>query len=99
MICNPNLSTLVVAGVLLLAPVAAFAQNVELAAENFLEADADGDGALVYAEFATFIDLNAADEIGNAARISRRGLHARAFERVDANADGAVTQQELQALQ
>ncbi|MEL7344391.1 MAG: hypothetical protein AAFN59_05955 [Pseudomonadota bacterium] len=76
----------------------AAAQDAELGAENYRQADANGDGLLVYAEFATFIDLNAADGIGNAARVSSRGLHARAFERVDANNDGMVTPQELQAV-
>ena len=77
----------------------AAAQNAELGAENYMQADANGDGVLVYAEFATFIDLNAADGLGNAARVSSRGMHARAFERVDANGDGIVSPQELQALQ
>ncbi len=82
-----------------LLPSMAAAQNNELAAENYRQADADRDGVLVYAEFASFIDLNAADNIGNAARVSSRGLHARAFERIDANADGVVTPQELKAVQ
>ena len=77
----------------------AAAQGTELGAENYRQADANRDGVLVYAEFATFIDLNAADGLGNAARVSSRGMHARAFERVDANADGVVTPQELQAVQ
>jgi hypothetical protein len=77
----------------------AAAQTSELGAENYQQADANGDGVLAYAEFATFIDLNAADGLGNAARVSSRGLHARAFKRVDANGDGVVSPQELQALQ
>lgn len=83
----------------LLSPLAAAAQNSEHAAENFAKADANGDGALAYTEFATFIDLNAADGLGNAPRISARGLHERAFKRVDANGDGFVMPQELQAMQ
>jgi hypothetical protein len=77
----------------------AVAQDTELGAENYRQADANGDGVLVYAEFATFIDLNAADGLGNAARVSSRGMHARAFARVDANGDGTVSPQELQAIQ
>lgn len=77
----------------------AAAQDAELGAENYRQADANGDGVLVYAEFATFIDLNAADGLGNAARVSSRGMHARAFDRVDANSDGIVSPQELQALE
>ena len=77
----------------------AAAQDAELGAENYRHADANGDGVLVYAEFASFIDLNAADGLGNAARVSSRGMHARAFKRIDTNADGIVTPQELQATQ
>ena len=77
----------------------AAAQDAELGAENYRQADANGDGVLVYAEFAAFIDLNAADGLGNAARVSSRGMHARAFERVDANGDGVVSPPELQAVQ
>ena len=77
----------------------AAAQDAELGAENYRQADANGDGVLVYAEFATFIDLNAADGLGNAARVSSHGMHARAFSRVDANGDGIVSPQELQAIQ
>jgi Ca2+-binding EF-hand superfamily protein len=87
-----------VAGSLTLALPAA-SQTAEIGAENYRQADANGDGVLAYAEFATFIDLNAADGLGNAARVSSRGLHARAFERVDANGDGVVSPQELQAVQ
>jgi Ca2+-binding EF-hand superfamily protein len=87
-----------VAGSLTIALPAA-AQNEELGAENYRQADANGDGVLAYAEFATFIDLNAADGLGNAARVSSRGMHARAFKRVDANGDGVVSPQELQAIQ
>ncbi len=81
----------------LAAPVSA--QDQPLGAENYRQADADGDGILVYAEFATFIDLAAADGLGNAERISARGWHSRAFSRVDADGDGRVTPQELEAMQ
>ena len=77
----------------------AIAQQADEGAENYRQADANGDGVLVYAEFATFIDLNAADGLGQAARISARGMHARAFAHVDANGDGVVSPQELQAVQ
>lgn len=76
----------------------AIAQQADLGAENYRQADANGDGVLVYAEFATFIDLNAADGLGQAARISARGMYARAFVHVDANGDGVVSPQELQAV-
>ncbi|MEO1494813.1 MAG: hypothetical protein AAFV19_21915 [Pseudomonadota bacterium] len=85
-------------GLFCVLPLAADADTASLAQENFRHADANGDGKLVYAEFATFIDLNAADGLGNAARVSSRGLHARAFARVDANGDGIVTPEELQAM-
>lgn len=76
----------------------AIAQQAELGAENYRQADANGDGMLAYAEFATFIDLNAEDGLGQAAQISSRGMHARAFERIDANGDGLVSPRELQAI-
>ncbi|MEL7106195.1 MAG: hypothetical protein AAGM21_09765 [Pseudomonadota bacterium] len=99
MIRTPHLilAPLVAASLTMALPAAA--QNAELGAENYRQADANGDGVLVYAEFATFIDLNAADGLGNAAMVSSRGLHARAFDRVDANGDGIVSPQELQAFQ
>lgn len=81
-----------------LSPVIAQADTSALVQENFQQADANSDGMLVYAEFASFIDLNAADGVGNAARVSARGMHARAFARVDTDADGVVTVEELQAV-
>ena len=75
------------------------AQTQSLGAENYMQADSNNDGVLAYAEFATFIDLNAADKLGNAAMISSRGMHARAFKRVDSNGDGVVSPEELQAVQ
>lgn len=96
---HPSRSVAIIACALAaLSSGAAAAQEAALAQENYLQADANGDGRLAYAEFATFIDLNAADEIGNAKRVSARGLHARAFDRVDRNGDGIVTPEELQAL-
>jgi hypothetical protein len=91
------LATLMGASFTMAMPAAA--QDAELGAENYRQADANGDGVLVYAEFANFIDLNAADGLGNAATVSSRGMHARAFSRVDANGDGIVSPQELQAIQ
>lgn len=83
----------------LLAPVSAVAQDRAQAAENFRQADMNGDEALNADEFAVFIDMSAADGIANAKRISSLGLQARAFARVDANGDGLVTPGELQATQ
>ena len=85
-------------GFTLLAPAPAIAQSPNLPAQNFPQADTNNDGVLVQAEFATFIDLNAADGLGNAARVRSRGLHAKAFRRVDGNGDGRVTPTELQAM-
>ena len=98
MILDAPFSHLAAIGFLILMPALAAADDRELAAENFQQADFDGDGQLVYAEFATFIDLNAEDGLGRAAMISSRGMHARAFERVDANRDGIVTPEEMQGL-
>lgn len=77
----------------------AAAQQAELSAENYRQADANDDGLLDYTEFTTFIDLSAADGIGNTPLVSSRGMHARAFARVDANGDSVVSPEELQALQ
>jgi hypothetical protein len=85
-------------GFTLLAPAQVIAQSPNLPAQNYRQADADNDGVLVQAEFATFIDLNAADGLRNAARVRSRGLHAQTFRRVDGNGDGRVTPTELQAV-
>lgn len=72
--------------------------NREKAAENFMQADVDTDGALTLSEFTTLIDLNAEDGIGRAATIKRFGRYGMAFGRVDANADGLVTPEEMRQL-
>ena len=77
--------------------VAAAQQNREAAAANFAEADANGDGALTIDEFTRFIDLNAADQLGNARRIQRAGMYNTAFGRLDVNKDGLVSRQEIAA--
>lgn len=82
---------------LLLSPVSAQAQDNQLGQENYIQADVNKDGMLDYTEFVTFIDLNAADNLGRAKLVSSRGLHARAFERIDTNGDGSVTPEELRA--
>ena len=84
--------------VLALAFATAAGAQTEFAHPTYARADADGDGVLRYAEFVTFVDLNAAAGLGRAPQISGRGLHARAFDRIDANGDGAVTPAEFQAL-
>mgnify|MGYP001556057168 FL=1 len=85
-------------GFTLLAPAQAVAQSPNLPAKNFRQADADNDGVLVQAEFTAFIDLNAEDGLGNAARVRSLGMHARAFRRIDGNGDGRVTPTELRAM-
>lgn len=99
MIRTVPLTLAILMGAWLSMALPAAAQVAELGAENYRQADANGDGMLVNAEFATFIDLNAADGLGNAAKVSSRGMHARAFARVDVNGDGVVSPQELQAVQ
>lgn len=93
---SANLKRLAVA-LLLLSPAFAQAQDNQLGRENYIQADVNQDGVLVYAEFVTFIDLNAADNLGRAKTVSSRGLHSRAFKRIDTNGDGIVTPGELQA--
>jgi len=70
----------------------------QLMLENFQQADANGDGALNAGEFETLINLNAADNLGQAARLANSGNYQRAFNRIDQNRDGIVTQAELQAM-
>lgn len=79
-------------------PVSVLAQDNQLGQENYIQADVNKDGVLDYAEFVTFIDLNAADNIGRAKMISSGGFHERGFKRVDRNGDGYVTPNELQAI-
>lgn len=70
----------------------------EILAENFLEADANADGALTLQEFTALIDLNAADGIARANMIKRAGRQSTAFGRIDANSDGIITTDELSAM-
>lgn len=69
-----------------------------MARENFEQADANADGALDAVEFRAFIDLNAEDDLGKAARVKRFGRYDTAFGRADENADGAVTREEIAAM-
>jgi Ca2+-binding EF-hand superfamily protein len=62
---------------------------------NFKAADADGDGALTQFEFQAFIDTNADDNLGQAAKIRRFGAYDRAFNRVDKDKSGTVTWSEV----
>lgn len=70
----------------------------ELALENFLQADANADGALTFGEFAALIDLNAEDNLGRARLVARMNRYEMAFGRADANADGVVTPEEIAEL-
>lgn len=77
----------------------AFSQSdADLASENFFEADVDASGSLDFSEFATFIDLNADDELGRASTVRRFGRYGMAFDRADADGDGSVTPEELSSL-
>ena len=62
---------------------------------NFKAADADGDGALTQSEFQAFIDANADDNLGQAAKVRRFGAYDRAFNRVDKDKSGTVTWSEV----
>jgi hypothetical protein len=67
-------------------------------AENYVQADADGDKALTRSEFHTLLSLNAQDNLGKATQIVKFGRQDMAFNRIDADRNDLVTQQELQAL-
>ncbi|MEM6421664.1 MAG: hypothetical protein AAF698_03670 [Pseudomonadota bacterium] len=72
--------------------------NREQAVANFMQADANADGALTLSEFTILVDLNAEHGIGRASMIKRFGRYGMAFGRLDGNADGLVTPEEMQAL-
>lgn len=65
---------------------------------NFLQADVNEDGALTLSEFTTLIDLNAEHGIGRARMVKRFGKYQTAFGRIDENADGIVSTDELAAM-
>lgn len=67
----------------------------DMAAANFRLADSNGDGVLSADEFVSFINLNAAQNIGQAKRVKSAGAYNRAFASVDKNGDGVVTPDEL----
>lgn len=96
-IANVLLSSAALALTILPAP--AFAQTAlsaeEMAAANFRMADADTNGVLNETEFVTFIDLNAAQNIGQASRVKTAGVYGRAFARLDQNGDGFVSPDEV----
>jgi Ca2+-binding EF-hand superfamily protein len=82
---------------------AAQAQNMSKAdrqkmIENIVQADGNNDGAISRSEFETLINLNAADGLGRAGQVKRRGAYDLAFGKIDANNDGFLTQAEMQAL-
>ena len=76
------------------APASADPQRAQAQA-NFQQADVNQDEQLDFAEFTTFINLNADHGLGRAGMIRRFGMHAKAFGRVDANRDGLVTKMEI----
>jgi|TARA_B110000879_G_scaffold204747_1_gene284170 hypothetical protein len=82
---------------LVVAPAATAQSASKQAIANFQMADTNFDGGLSQAEFTAFIDLNAAAKIGQARRVQKLGLYRKAFARLDANSDGAVSAAELQS--
>lgn len=83
--------------ILVFAPAAAQTGSSpqDLAAANFRMADSNGDGVLNADEFVTFINLNAAQNIGRASRVKNAGAYDRAFSRMDQDGNGSVTPAEV----
>ena len=82
---------------LVFAPAGADADDraAERVKANFVAADINKDDGLDGAEFRTFIDLNAQFRIGQAGMVKRMNRYGTAFARLDTNADGLVTREEL----
>lgn len=74
-------------------------EALKTAQANFKSANASGNGSLSAAEFKAFIDLNAAAQIGRAAKIKANNAYDRAFGKVDTNKDGTITWEEYLAAQ
>jgi Ca2+-binding EF-hand superfamily protein len=66
-------------------------EALKQAQANFKMANVSSTGQLTPAEFKTFIDLNAAAQIGRAPKIKANNAYDRAFGKVDANKDGKVS--------
>jgi len=87
---------LVMSAVLITAGARAEDNEVQAKREaNFKAADVLGDGALTRAEFQAFIDANADDNLGHAAKLQRFGAHDRAFKKLDKDKSGTVTWSEM----
>ena len=80
----------------IVAPANADADRAQAQA-NFGQADINKDEQLDLGEFTTFIELNADHGIGRAGTVRRLGMHKRAFGQTDANRDGFVSKQEIDA--
>ncbi len=80
----------------LVLPATASSERAQAQA-NFLKADANQDKQLDFAEFKTFLNLNADQGLGRAPRIRRFGMYSRAFNMTDENGDGIVSKQEIEA--
>ena len=62
---------------------------------NFKAADVHAYGALTQGEFQAFIDANADDNLGHAAKLRRFGAYDRAFRKLDKDKSGTVTWSEV----
>lgn len=64
---------------------------------NFKAADVDQNDQLDMAEFKTFINLNADQNLGQASKVRRFGMYDTAFNTADVNGDRAVSKTEIAA--
>lgn len=66
-------------------------ENKALMKKNFESADLNGDTSLTEQEFQVFIDFNADDELGQAARIRRLDAYTKVFRKLDQDENSGVS--------
>ena len=89
--CAVILATLAVAATTTAVRAELAPEALKQAQANFKTANVSNTGQLTPPEFKTFIDLNAAAQIGRAPKTKANNAYDRAFSKVDANRNGRVS--------